>query len=113
MILAKKLQPDQVILDKCRSNLEILDVFVRSSNMKYQVDFARVLRRMLSRKPSNVSHLLDTDPMDPELRRYRWVAGWSGVWTSDLNSVDQGGRRGVTSSVHVLSDLVMSTAQGR
>jgi xylanolytic transcriptional activator XlnR len=80
---------DQLILDHCTINLQILDIFVENSNMSYQRDFAKILRRTLSRSfvdlSSGVASGADVEPLDPELLQYRWTPGYSGLWTpSDI-----------------------------
>ena len=92
LILARKFGSisDQLILDHCAINLQILDIFVQNSNMSYQRDFAKILRRTLSKsvvdRSSGVAHASasggDVEPFDPELLQYRWTAGYSGLWTS-------------------------------
>lgn len=91
LILCRKFgsMSDQLILDHCAINLQILDIFVESSNMSYQRDFAKILRRTLSRSfadlSSGVASGADVEPLDPELLQYRWTPGYSGLWTpSDI-----------------------------
>jgi xylanolytic transcriptional activator XlnR len=91
LILARKFgsMSDQVILDHCEINLQVLDIFVQNSNMTYQRDFAKILRRTLSKsvvgRSSGEAHSSasdDTETLDRELLQYRWTAGYSGLWTS-------------------------------
>ena len=83
---------DQLILDNCALNLHILDIFAQNSNMGYQRDFARTMRRTLEKSAvdrekraaagyeegKGVSE--EAEPLDPELLQYRWIAGYSGLW---------------------------------
>lgn len=92
LILARKFGPrsDELILDDCAINLQVLDIFAQNSNMSYQRDFARILRRTLSKSVVSASggeaHSSafegSAEPLDPELLQYRWTAGYSGLWTS-------------------------------
>jgi xylanolytic transcriptional activator XlnR len=99
LILARKFGPmsDQLILDNCAINLQILDIFVQNSNMRYQRDFARTMRRTLeksavdreARTAHSDSAASEAEPLDPELLQYRWIAGYSGLWTS--STTERGG----------------------
>lgn len=95
LILARKFGPmsDQLILDNCAINLQVLDIFVQNSNMRYQRDFARTMRRTLeksvvdreartARTAHSESEASEAESLDPELLQYRWIAGYSGLWTS-------------------------------
>jgi hypothetical protein len=63
--------------------LQVLDIFVASTNMDYQRTFAKVLRRALSHNMSLSSsserHQILPD-LDPEMLAYRWTPGHRGLW---------------------------------
>jgi xylanolytic transcriptional activator XlnR len=95
LILAQKLGPmsDGLIVDNCTINLQVLDVFARVTNMEYQRVFARTLRETLLNKAPLGSPAKNPvaeqasdapeetqQPLDPELLRYRWIAGYNGLW---------------------------------
>ncbi|PWY91683.1 hypothetical protein BO94DRAFT_461610 [Aspergillus sclerotioniger CBS 115572] len=95
LILAQKLgrQSDDLILRNCTINLQVLDMFVAATNMDYQRTFAKLLRRALScnMEDSAGSAPGDGQPvaeyvgvpqssLDPEMLRYRWVPGYTGLW---------------------------------
>lgn len=93
LILAHKFGPksDQLILDNCAINLQILDIFVQNTNMTYQRDFSRIMRRTLAKSLIGTSRREalphsqasgEADPLDPELLQYRWIPGYSGLWVS-------------------------------
>lgn len=84
LILAQKLgrQSDDLILRNCLINLQVLDIFVASTNMDYQRTFAKVLRRALSHNmglgSSTGGHQTVAD-LDPEMLAYRWTSGYRGL----------------------------------
>jgi hypothetical protein len=95
LILAQKLgnSADDYIFDNVRTHLHALEAFVRTVNIGYQRTFARVLRRTLAKysrenghaegsRSASVSGLEDpwVDEFDPEMLKYRWTAGYSGLW---------------------------------
>lgn len=90
LILARKLgsMSDQLILDNCAVNLQFLDIFVQNSNMTYQRDFAKILRKTLLRGVADRSlgsreHARSAETakeiLDAGLLQYRWIAGYSGL----------------------------------
>lgn len=87
LILAQKLgrQSDSLIISNCTINLEVLDQFILTTNMDYQHDFARLLRKVLSdliQHPASEESESqeETQPsLDPEMLRYRWVPGYKGL----------------------------------
>ncbi|KAJ5959869.1 uncharacterized protein N7479_007019 [Penicillium vulpinum] len=88
LILAQKLgrQSDDLILRNCAINLQVLDMFVATTNMDYQRIFAKFLRRALS---YNMAHSSSADVsednqplaevLDPEMLAYRWIPGYRGL----------------------------------
>ncbi|CAI7638565.1 unnamed protein product [Penicillium glandicola] len=88
LILAQKLgrQSDDLILRNCAINLQVLDMFVATTNMDYQRTFAKFLRRALS---YNMAHSSSADAsednqslaeaLDPEMLAYRWIPGYRGL----------------------------------
>lgn len=95
LILAQKLgqQSDSLILRNCAINLQVLDKFVLATNMDYQRTFAELLRKALShnmeRSSQDQGHTYHdrTSPLeeveshlDPEMLRYRWTPGFTGLW---------------------------------
>lgn len=101
LILAQKLgkQSDDLILRNCSINLQVLDMFVAATNMDYQRTFAKLLRRTLSfnmaessgdSAPSH-SHLtpeltgVPQSSLDPEMLRYRWAPGYTGLWVGPMS----------------------------
>lgn len=93
LILAKKLRrsADEHILNCCQTNLRGLDAFVATVNISYQKTFARVLRETLSKclRPgehgnNDAPEPASEDVLDPELLKYRWTAGYNGLWTEDM-----------------------------
>jgi xylanolytic transcriptional activator XlnR len=101
LILAQKLgkAADNLILENCTINLQVLDTFVQTVNIDYQRTFARVLRETLSTRlddrsgarggAGNPSH----DELDPVLLQYRWVAGYNGLWNDDMGVVPGANQR--------------------
>ena len=95
LILAQKLgrQSDDLIMRNCAINLQVLDMFVATTNMDYQRTFAKSLRRALS---YNMGHSSSTDSLednqtlsgqlDPGLLVYRWIPGYKGL---QVGSIDQ------------------------
>ncbi|RAH57705.1 hypothetical protein BO85DRAFT_459695 [Aspergillus piperis CBS 112811] len=101
LILAQKLgkQSDDLILRNCSINLQVLDMFVAATNMDYQRTFAKLLRRTLSFNMAESSG--DVAPghgqsapeltgvpqssLDPEMLRYRWAPGYTGLWVGPMN----------------------------
>lgn len=87
LILAQKLgrQSDGLIIGNCAINLEVLDKFILTTNMDYQHDFAKLLRKVLSdliqHPTSEKSDLLAVaqSSLDPEMLRYRWIPGFKGL----------------------------------
>ena len=79
-----------MIMENCAINLHILDIFAKNSNMSYQRDFARILRRTLSKIAPGSSDTggdlesswaeSEGELLDPELLQYRWIAGSNGLW---------------------------------
>ncbi|PYH42273.1 fungal specific transcription factor domain-containing protein [Aspergillus saccharolyticus JOP 1030-1] len=95
LILAQKLgqKSDKLILRNCAINLQVLDQFVLATNMDYQRTFAKLLRKALSYNMKQHSPDQaqdghgDTSPLeelqsnlDPEMLRYRWTPGFTGLW---------------------------------
>uniref|UniRef100_A0A093V8Y3 Xylanolytic transcriptional activator xlnR n=1 Tax=Talaromyces marneffei PM1 TaxID=1077442 RepID=A0A093V8Y3_TALMA len=87
LILAQKLgrQSDDLIISNCAINLEVLDKFILTTNMDYQHDFAKLLRKVLS---DLIQHPTSKEPeleeaaqssLDPEMLRYRWIPGFKGL----------------------------------
>ncbi|PYI02468.1 hypothetical protein BO78DRAFT_463925 [Aspergillus sclerotiicarbonarius CBS 121057] len=101
LILAQKLgrQSDDLILRNCAINLQVLDMFVAATNMDYQRTFAKLLRRALSYNlgdssagsaPGNGQPVAEfvgipQSSLDPEMLRYRWVPGYTGLWVSPMD----------------------------
>ena len=92
LILARKLgaKADKNILNNCRTNLRILNTFVRTVNIGYQRAFARVLWRTLIKNSSYAigrgndgieldEEMAGVEDLDPELLKYRWGGGCSGL----------------------------------
>jgi hypothetical protein len=84
LILAQKLgrQSDDLILRNCFINLQVLDIFVASTNMDYQRTFAKVLRRALSHNMglgSSTGVHQTVAELDPEMLAYRWTSGYRGL----------------------------------
>ncbi|KUL89829.1 hypothetical protein ZTR_02723 [Talaromyces verruculosus] len=87
LILAQKLgrQSDSLIISNCAINLEVLDKFILTTNMDYQHDFARLLRKVLSdlvQHPVSEEFELQENiqpSLDPEMLRYRWIPGFKGL----------------------------------
>ena len=86
LVLAQKLgmAADDLILENCMTNLQVLDTFVQTVNIDYQRTFARILRQTLSRRldgqyaegeVENSSY----QELDPAILKYRWVAGYKGM----------------------------------
>ncbi|PWY68391.1 hypothetical protein BO70DRAFT_374357 [Aspergillus heteromorphus CBS 117.55] len=100
LILAQKLgrHSDSLILHNCAINLQVLDMFVAATNMDYQRTFAKLLRRALSHnmdqsssaqplegpQPLEESSGVPEPVLDPEMLRYRWIPGYTGLWTDPL-----------------------------
>lgn len=102
LVLAKKLGAPKgsPILDNCRTNLRVLDVFVQTVNIQYQRTFGRALRMTISRTMErgrgthqSLSAVAESksasddgrncaaeEDLDPELSKYRWVGGYTGLW---------------------------------
>lgn len=87
LILAQKLgrQSDSLIIGNCATNLEVLDKFILTTNMDYQHDFARLIRKVLSDLIQNPASK-EIEPqeniqpsLDPEMLRYRWIPGFKGL----------------------------------
>lgn len=93
LILAQKLgrQSDSLIISNCATNLEVLDKFILTTNMDYQHDFARLLRKVLYdliQHPASGETEVQEDiqpSLDPEMLRYRWIPGFKGL----LSNLDQ------------------------
>jgi xylanolytic transcriptional activator XlnR len=87
LILAQKLgrQSDSLIISNCAINLEVLDKFILTTNMDYQHDFARLLRKVLSdlvQHPVSEEFELQENiqpSLGPEMLRYRWIPGFKGL----------------------------------
>jgi hypothetical protein len=94
LILAQKLgqSSDDLILRNCAINLQVLDKLALTTDLDYQRTFAQLLRRALS---SNLEHSSDLNAkcddsgeliqeiathLDPEMLRYRWISGFTGLW---------------------------------
>jgi hypothetical protein len=82
---------DEYILNCCQTNLRSLDAFASTVNISYQKTFARALRETISRcltlKEDGTAELSDVsgdDMFDPELLKYRWTAGYNGLWIEDM-----------------------------
>ncbi|PYH96658.1 hypothetical protein BO71DRAFT_417683 [Aspergillus ellipticus CBS 707.79] len=100
LILAQKLgrHSDNLILHNCAINLQVLDMFVVTTNMDYQRTFAKLLRRALSYNMGQSSLVQESDggqppgespdvpesALDPEMLRYRWIPGYTGLWTDPM-----------------------------
>ncbi|OJJ50600.1 hypothetical protein ASPZODRAFT_55029 [Penicilliopsis zonata CBS 506.65] len=98
LILAQKLghRSDTLILGNCSINLQVLDTFVKTTNMDYQRTFAKLLRKVLSSqlntpddtsaspKPSTGDTAGESATLDPEMLRYRWTAGHRGLWANSV-----------------------------
>lgn len=100
LILAQKLgkRSDDLILRNCSINLQVLDMFVAATNMDYQRTFAKLLRRALSfnMAESTGDSVPGQDqptpeltgalqlPLDPEMFRYRWAPGYTGLWVGPM-----------------------------
>jgi hypothetical protein len=76
-----------------------LDAFVQTVNIGYQRTFARVLRMNLGMTRVSGAAGTDNDIMpplvddgdtlpeekfDPEVFKYRWTAGYNGLWLQDM-----------------------------
>ncbi|OJI82498.1 hypothetical protein ASPTUDRAFT_123034 [Aspergillus tubingensis CBS 134.48] len=101
LILAQKLgkQSDDLILRNCSINLQVLDMFVAATNMDYQRTFAKLLRRTLSFNMAESSGHIAPDhsqstpeltgvpqsSLDPEMLRYRWAPGYTGLWVGPMS----------------------------
>ncbi|KAI2841516.1 transcriptional regulator family: Fungal Specific TF [Aspergillus niger] len=100
LILAQKLgkRSDDLILRNCSINLQVLDMFVAATNMDYQRTFAKLLRRALSvnmaestgdsvpgqDQPTPELTGVPQSPLDPEMLRYRWAPGYTGLWVGPM-----------------------------
>lgn len=102
LILAKKLrrEADGYIVETCSANLQALDTFVRTVNIGYQRTFARTLRRTLGRilgrevVNSREGETEEEDEeFDPQLLKYRWIGGYSGLWFEDMGRPGEAKRR--------------------
>ena len=101
LILAQKLgkAADNLILENCMINLQVLDTFVGTVNIDYQRTFARVLRQTLSRRldsRSSDGSDVETPPhdtIDPALLKYRWIAGYNGLWNEEMGVVSGANQR--------------------
>lgn len=93
LILAKKLKhlADDYIMRCCETNLRLLDAFVDTVSISYQKTFARVLRETLSQRMSAEDDSSAAGPasgqgetFDLEVLKYRWTAGYKGLWFEDM-----------------------------
>ncbi|GLA07842.1 hypothetical protein AnigIFM60653_009081 [Aspergillus niger] len=76
----------------------VLDMFVAATNMDYQRTFAKLLRRALSfnmaestgdsvpgqDQPTPELTSAPQLPLDPEMFRYRWAPGYTGLWVGPM-----------------------------
>jgi hypothetical protein len=101
LILAQKLgkQADDLILDTCTANLNMLELFNRVTNIDYQKSFANLLRQTINRtmpeRQTDIAVATDggqdcfqndssyEDLLRSELSRYRWTEGYRGLWIAD------------------------------
>ena len=95
MILAQKLgtAADELIINNCSTNLQVLDAFVSVVNIDYQRTFARILRETIERKLKRMPlggrldgvitaeqmTVEEEDQLDPFLLQIRWVSGGRGL----------------------------------
>lgn len=95
LILAKKLKhlADDYIMRCCETNLCVLDAFVGTVGISYQKTFARVLRETLSKRMSaengsaaGGSGSGQDETFDLEVLKYRWTAGYRGLWFEDMRA---------------------------
>lgn len=93
LILAKKLKhlADDYIMQCCETNLCVLDAFVGTVSISYQKTFARVLRETISKRIgaedgsfADGSGPGQGDTFDLEVLKYRWTAGYKGLWCEDM-----------------------------
>lgn len=95
LILAQKLgtAADELIINNCSTNLQVLDAFVSVVNIDYQRTFARILRETIERKLKRMPlggrldgvitaeqmTVEEEDQLDPFLLQIRWVSGGRGL----------------------------------
>lgn len=93
-MLAKKFKnsADKHIVTCCQINLRALDAFADIVNISYQRTFAKAIRETIARcldtapgpELPDQNSVEDENIFDPELLKYRWTVGYSGLWFMDM-----------------------------